>query len=145
MESSDATTLRGKKGRNVYTKVYEVHNTVFTDQNGQFTTQSQNGNKYIMVMFKINSHGILVEDLNSQKDVELTRAYRSMMERLRKDGIAPKKHVLDNEVSDAVKTVSHSKECKKVLPQNKRSTKRTPEPITEEFEVNQAQADGKQQ
>ena len=96
MESSDKTTLRGGKGPYMYTKVYKVRNTVFTDQTGQFPTQSQNGNKYIMVMVEIDSNGILVESLNSRKDSELTRAYQSMMERLKKSGIAPKKHVLDN-------------------------------------------------
>ena len=89
----------------MYTKVYEVCNTVFTDQTGQFPTQSQNGNKYIMVMVEIDSNGILVEALNSQKDTELTRSYQSMMERLKKSGIAPKKHVLNNEVSEAMNTV----------------------------------------
>ena len=105
MESSDATTLRGGNGRDVYTKVYEVCNTVFTDHTGQFPTQYQNGNKYIMVMVEIDSNGILVEALNSQKDTELTRSYQSMMERLKKSGIAPKKHVLNNEVSEAMNTV----------------------------------------
>ena len=56
-------------------------------------------------MVEIDSKGVLVEALNSQKDADMTRVYRSMMERLNKSGIAPKKHVLDNKVSDAMKTV----------------------------------------
>ena len=80
MEISDASTLQGKKVRSVYTKVYEVRNNVFTYQTGQFPTQSQNDNKYIMVMVEIDSNGILVESLNSRKDADLTRAYGSMME-----------------------------------------------------------------
>ena len=58
-----------------------------------------------MVMVEINSNAILVEPLKSQKDPELTRAYRAMMLRLKRAGIVPKKHVLDNEVSQSVKVM----------------------------------------
>ena len=60
--------------RDVYTRVYNVRNTVFSDQTGHFPTRSQRGNKYIMVMVEINSNAILVEPLKSRKDLELTRA-----------------------------------------------------------------------
>ena len=49
-EKTDASTLRGKKVRDVYTKFYNVRNTVFSDQTGQFPTRSKLGNNYIMVM-----------------------------------------------------------------------------------------------
>ena len=58
-----------------------------------------------MVMVEIDSNAILVEPLKSRKDPELTRAYRAMMLRLKRAGIIPKKHVLDNEVSEAMKDV----------------------------------------
>ena len=83
--------------------MYEVRETVFTDQTGQFPTQSRSGNKYIMVMVDIDSSGILVEPLKSRKDAELHRAYTSLMTRLNRAGIFPKKHVLDNEISQAMK------------------------------------------
>ena len=47
---ADTTTLWVKKVRDVYTKVYEVRNTVFSDHTGQFLTRSKQGNKYIMGM-----------------------------------------------------------------------------------------------
>ena len=56
-------------------------------------------------MVEINSNAILVEPLSSRKDAELTRAYRALMLRLKLAGIVPKKHVLDNEVSEAMKDV----------------------------------------
>ena len=56
-------------------------------------------------MVEIDSNAILVEPLSSRKDAELTRAYRTLMLRLKAAGIVPKKHVLDNEVSEAMKTV----------------------------------------
>ena len=47
-EKTDALTLRCKKVLDVYTKVYDVRNTVFSDQIWQFPTRSKQGNKYIM-------------------------------------------------------------------------------------------------
>ena len=41
----DTITLKGKKVRDIYTKVNEVRNTVFCDQTGQFPTSSKRGNK----------------------------------------------------------------------------------------------------
>ena len=39
LEKTDTKTLRGKKVRNVYTQVYDVCNTVFSDHTGQFPTR----------------------------------------------------------------------------------------------------------
>ena len=62
-EKTDASTLRTKKVRDVYTKVYDVRNTVFSDQTGQFPTRSKQGNKYIMVMVEIDSNAIMAEPI----------------------------------------------------------------------------------
>jgi hypothetical protein len=64
-KTTSSTQLQGKKVQDVHTQVYEVRETVFTDQTGQFPTQSRSGNKYIMVMVDIDSSGILVEPLKS--------------------------------------------------------------------------------
>ena len=97
--------LRGKKVRDDFTRVYDVRNTVFSDQTGKFPTHSHRGNKYIMVMAEIDRSVILVELLKSRKDPELTRQYSSMMLRLKRAGIVQKKHILVNEVSEIVKNI----------------------------------------
>ena len=84
LDVRNTSTLPKKKVQDVYTNIYEVRNTVFSDQSGQFPTRSQQGNKYIMVMVKIDSNAILVKPLKIRKDAELTRAYRVMMLRLRR-------------------------------------------------------------
>ena len=89
----------------MYTKIYDARETVFSDQTGQFPARSQRGSKYTMVMIEIDSNAILVEPLKNRKDPELTRAYRSMMLRLKRAGIVPRKHILDNEVSEAMRDV----------------------------------------
>ena len=53
-------------------KVYDVRETIFSDQTGKFLKKSQRGNKYLMVMVEIDSNAILVEPLKSRKDAELT-------------------------------------------------------------------------
>eukprot|EP00804_Cyclotella_cryptica_P010972 CCRYP_016689-RA/>CCRYP_016689-RA protein AED:0.31 eAED:0.36 QI:0/0/0/1/1/1/5/0/1039 len=49
------------------------------------------------------SSAILVEPIKNRTDAELTRAYSTLMLRLRRAGIVPRKHVLDNEISAAMK------------------------------------------
>ena len=113
-ETSNSDRLRGKKERDIYTKVYDVRNTMFTDQTGQFPKRSQRGNKYIMVMVEIDSNAILVEPMKSRKDAEMVRAYRVMMARLKRAGIVPKKHIMDNEVSENMKNIIRD-DCKMEL------------------------------
>ena len=40
LEEDDTNTLRGQKIRDVYTEVYDVRNTVFSDQTGKLPTRS---------------------------------------------------------------------------------------------------------
>jgi hypothetical protein len=95
--------MTGKKIKDVFLNVYDVRETVFTDQTDQFPHHSLAGYKYIMVMVEIDSSAILVAPLKNRTDAELTRAYASLMQRLHHAGIRPKKHVLDNEISSAMK------------------------------------------
>ena len=101
--------MRGKKERDIYTRVYDVRETVFSDQTGQFPKRSLSGNRYIMVMVEIDSSGILVEPLKNRTDGELIRAYEKLMGRLHRAGVQPRKHVLDNEVSESMKTLIRDK------------------------------------
>ena len=103
LQTCDTSQLHGKKVQDIYTKTYRVRKTMFSDQTGQFPTRSQQGNKYIMVMVEIDSNAILIEPMKSRKDDEMIRAYNALLLRLKRAGIVPKKHVLDNEVSENMK------------------------------------------
>ncbi|KAL7474181.1 hypothetical protein ACHAW6_000171 [Cyclotella cf. meneghiniana] len=92
-----------EKSSRCFMKVYDIHETVFTNQKGQFPTQSQYGNRYIMVMANIDSSGVLVEPINNHSDAKLIRTYDVLMLHLQQAGIQPKKHVLDNKISAAMK------------------------------------------
>ncbi|KAL7474040.1 hypothetical protein ACHAW6_000042, partial [Cyclotella cf. meneghiniana] len=60
-------------------------------------------NKYIMVIVEINSSTILIEPIKNRTDAELTHAYSMLMLCLRRAGVTPHKHVLDNEIATAMK------------------------------------------
>ena len=74
LEVCNTSKLKGKKERAVFTKVYNVRETIYSDQTGQFPKRSVSGNKYVIVMVEIDSSGILVEPMKSRKDKEVTRA-----------------------------------------------------------------------
>ena len=60
-------------------------------------------------MVEIDSNFILVEPMKSRKDAEMIRAYKLLVVWLKWAGIIPKKHVLDNEVSEAMKNIIRDK------------------------------------
>ena len=104
-EEPNTTQLKGKKIRDICTKVYNVRETIFSDQTGQFPKRLLRGNKYIMLLVEINSNAILVAPMKSRHDEEMKRAYRLMVTRLHRARIVPKKHVLDNEVSKSMEAM----------------------------------------
>ena len=60
-----------------------------------------------MVMVKTSSNAILVEPMKSCKDAEMIRAYDALLNQLKQAGIVPKKHILDNKVSENIKNHIH--------------------------------------
>jgi hypothetical protein len=102
-ETCNTSHLHGKKVGNVYTQMYMVRKIMFANQTGQFPIQSLCGNKYIMVMVEINSNATLVEPMKNRKDAKFIRAYNSLLLQFKWAGIVPKKHVLDNEVSENIR------------------------------------------
>jgi hypothetical protein len=79
LETCDTLQLHGKKVRDTYMTMYDIRETMFSDQTGQFPTCSQSGNKYIMVLVEINRNAILVEPMKSRKDAEIIRAYNALL------------------------------------------------------------------
>ncbi len=98
LETCDTSQLHSKKVRDIYMTMYYVCKTMFLDQTGQFPMRLQSGNKYIMVLVEINSNAILVEPMKSHKDTEMIQAYNALLLQLKRAGIIPKKHLLDNKV-----------------------------------------------
>ena len=96
----------------VYLKVFNAHNTVYTDQTGRMPVISNRGNKLIMVMFENDSNFIDAEPMRDSTDASLIAAYKTLWKRLTYSGkVTPTMHILDNEASDAFKQ-EISKNCK---------------------------------
>ncbi|KAL7474939.1 hypothetical protein ACHAW6_000880 [Cyclotella cf. meneghiniana] len=58
-----------------------------------------------MVLVEIISSAILVKPVKNRSDPELTNAYSLLMLRLCKARVTPCKHVFNNEISNAMKTL----------------------------------------
>ena len=91
MEEPKIDKLRGKKRKDIFVKVYNMKEKIYSDQTGKFPKTSLRGNKYIMVMVEVDSNVILVEPMKSKHDDEMTRAYKHLLLRLKRAGIKPKK------------------------------------------------------
>ena len=92
--------LQGKKVKDILVSTYDTRETSFSNQTGQSPKQSKRGHKYIMVLVKIDSNAILVEPMKSQKDAEMIWAYDVLVKQLQQLNIHPRKHVLDNKISE---------------------------------------------
>jgi hypothetical protein len=65
LEVADTNQSKGKKECVISTKVYNVHETIYSDQTGKFLKCSLSSNKYIMIMVDIDGSGIPVEATTS--------------------------------------------------------------------------------
>jgi hypothetical protein len=63
----------------VYTQVYGVQETIFSDQPGRLPVQSYRGNNYIMVLVEIDSNAILIEPIKNRNTTDLIRAMLSSL------------------------------------------------------------------
>ena len=67
--------LKGKKVRDIYTEVYDVRETIFSDQTGQFPKRLLQGNTYVMVLVEIDSNAIMVAHMKSRQQDKMKSAY----------------------------------------------------------------------
>ncbi|KAL7544565.1 hypothetical protein ACHAWF_007943 [Thalassiosira exigua] len=81
---------------------------MYTDQTGAFPVQSRRGNRYVMILCKIDNNVIMSEPMKNRTSGTMVEAYRALMKRLKRAGIKPKKHVLDNEASAEFKEAIES-------------------------------------
>ena len=88
----------------LYVKIFNAHNTVYTDQTGRMPVTSSHGNRLIMVMFKNDSNFIDAEPMQDIMDKSLIEAYQTLWKRITASSkVTPQMHILDNEASEAFK------------------------------------------
>jgi hypothetical protein len=101
-EESKAPALPKKK--DVYVKIHNASETMYSDQTGRFPATSSRGNKYIMVLVKVDGNYINVEPMKSKAEQEMIKAYLTLWTQLTRTGtIKPTTHIMDNEASEEYK------------------------------------------
>ena len=92
-----------RKHNGIYVRAEEVKETMYTDQTGAFPVRSRSGNRYIMIMCEMDSNSILSKAMKDRTSDEMIQAYQALLKKLQLAGLQPKKHVLDNEMSNEFK------------------------------------------
>ena len=91
----------GPKTGTLFTKTYNLYDNLerkmYKDRTGKLPVKLYRGMKYIMVLFGINSNGILVESMRNRTSGEMVKAYQTLVDRLKERGFKPKLRILDNE------------------------------------------------
>ena len=105
LDDGTELTLPLRKHNDIFVAVHEAKETIYTDQTGAFPVQSKSGNKYIMILCEIDNGIIISKPMKNRTAGEMIAAYKRLVARLKKAGIHPKKHILDNEASEEYKEV----------------------------------------
>jgi hypothetical protein len=77
----------------------ELKGIIATDLPGRFPTTSAQGNAYVLVMYDYDSNTINAIAIKNRKTASLVQGYNELFEDLKKAGINPVLHRLDNETS----------------------------------------------
>ena len=89
--------------QDIFSHIEDMSNTIHTDQTCGFPYTSQQGNRYIMVAIHLNANYIFNEPMKHRTEGEIMSAYQRIINRVRAAGLGLKKHILDNEASNAFK------------------------------------------
>ena len=92
------------KQEEIYIKIHNTNDTIYTNQTGKFPHISIRGNRYQMIAYHIDSNSIWVEPMKNQTEVEMIQARSQSVTRMKIWGIIPTKQVLDNEASETYKS-----------------------------------------
>ena len=87
---ADVKKAFNKKERDVFIKVWDPKDTIYSDQTGKFPVQSRRKNNYIMVMCHVDSDSVLAEPMKNKSAKEMIRAYTELIYRLGQAGHVPK-------------------------------------------------------
>ena len=81
-----------RKLNDIFVKIYELLETIHTDQTGAFPVTSQRGYRYIMVGIHIDANYIFCETMKNRTEGEMIKAYQKMVDRMQLAGLGLKRH-----------------------------------------------------
>jgi len=64
-------TIPLKKHHDIYVRVEDAKETIYTDQTGAFPVRSRGGNRYIMILCGMDSNAIMSEAMNDRTSGEM--------------------------------------------------------------------------
>ena len=73
---------------------------MYSDLTGEFKVQSDRGNNYILVAYHYDAINILTTPLKNRTGPCILSGIMKIHNKLRKRGLTPKLHIMDNEVSE---------------------------------------------
>jgi hypothetical protein len=91
------------KHYNIFIVVYELLNTIHTDQTSAFPIRLQQGYWYIMVGIHLDTNYIFCELMKNQSKGKIIMAYQKMVNGMKLLALGLKHHHLDNKCSAAFK------------------------------------------
>ncbi len=105
--------------RDVLITIYNLRNTMYTDQTGKSPHISSLGNQYIMILHNVDSNSSWAEAMKNNTKGKLILARQRALARMKQCGIVPTHQILDNQASAAYKTaIETSKMTYQLVPPN---------------------------
>ena len=99
--NQQATTLT--KQEDIYIKVHNTNNTMYTGQTGKFPHISSRRNRYQMIAYHVDSNSIWVEPMKNRTEGEMIQERSRAVTRMKICVIISTKQMFDNEASAAYK------------------------------------------
>jgi hypothetical protein len=96
-EDSPPKLVAIKRMNDIFIKIYELAETIHTDQMGAFSITSQQGYGYIMVSIHLDANYIFCELMKNRMEGAMITAYQKMVDRMEISGLGLKHHRLDNQ------------------------------------------------
>ena len=93
-----------KKHQDFIVKVYNVKQTLYSEQTGQLPETSSRGNKYQMCLHEIDSNTTWVEPMLSRTERSMISDLANRISLMRAASLDPKNQILDNEASAKYKS-----------------------------------------
>jgi hypothetical protein len=85
---------------------------IYSDQTGRFTVPSSSGNTQLFVLYDYDSNSIHAVPMATKSAPDILAAFQQVQQILKRAGLSPKLHRLDNEFSEALKTYLNESDIK---------------------------------
>ena len=79
-EDGTSVTLPLPKCNNVYVKIDDAKETMYTDQTGAFPVRSCSGDRYIMIMCELDGNAIMREPMRDRTSGPIISAYQKIIQ-----------------------------------------------------------------